>query len=237
MSTSTVPTVPPHPAVASDAAYRLRDCAADVLTPALAIYPEIVDANISATLRLLGGDPGRWRPHVKTAKLGAVMRRLVERGVTHVKCATTLELATACEAGTTDALLAYAVAAPHARRVRELALRHPGVRISVLVEDAAQLGAWRGAPVAVFVDVNPGMDRTGIGQERTDDILALARAIGDAGLAFAGLHYYDGHLAGLPLPEREAAAHRGYDRLMQIAAALAAAGIPVPEVVTAGTPA
>ena len=40
---------------------------ADVRTPALAIYPEIVDSNIAATLRLLGGDPNRWRPHVKTA--------------------------------------------------------------------------------------------------------------------------------------------------------------------------
>ena len=40
----------------------------DVLTPALVVYPEIVAANIAQTLRLLGGDPDRWRPHIKTAK-------------------------------------------------------------------------------------------------------------------------------------------------------------------------
>jgi hypothetical protein len=36
------------------------------LTPALAVYPEHVDANIAATLRLMNGDANRWRPHLKT---------------------------------------------------------------------------------------------------------------------------------------------------------------------------
>ena len=51
----------------------------EVRTPALAIYPEILDSNIAVTLRLLGGDANRWRPHVKTAKLAFSMQRLVER--------------------------------------------------------------------------------------------------------------------------------------------------------------
>ena len=54
------------------------DNAGELLTPALVIYPEIVDANIEATLRLLGGDANRWRPHLKTAKLGFIMHRLAE---------------------------------------------------------------------------------------------------------------------------------------------------------------
>ncbi|HMV48007.1 MAG TPA: hypothetical protein PKD31_09670, partial [Blastocatellia bacterium] len=65
-----------------------------VRTPALAIYADKVAANIAATLRVLGGDANRWRPHVKTSKLGFIMRRLIEGGVTSVKCATTLELQT-----------------------------------------------------------------------------------------------------------------------------------------------
>src|SRR5262249_29133258 len=39
------------------------------------------------------------------------------------------------------------------------------------------------------------------------------------------------------LPERQAVAHRGYDRLLEIIAALGQAGIAPPEVITAGTPA
>ena len=51
----------------------------DVLTPTLVVYPEIVAANIAQTLRLLGDDPDRWRPHIKTAKLAYTLRMLVER--------------------------------------------------------------------------------------------------------------------------------------------------------------
>ena len=86
--------------------YRIQN-AAQVLTPALLVYPEFVDANIRATLRLLGGDANRWRPHVKTAKLEFIMRMLAANGVTNFKCATTLELLTACRAGARDVLVAY----------------------------------------------------------------------------------------------------------------------------------
>src|SRR5271154_2190978 len=143
--------------------YRI-DNASDLLTPALAIYPEIVDQNIAATIRLLGGDANRWRPHVKTAKLGFIMRRMAELGVAQAKCSTTIELATACEAGMNDVLLAYPVVGANARRVRELAEAYPGVRVSVLVENPEQVAVWAGGRPGIFIDVNPGMDRTGIEQ-------------------------------------------------------------------------
>lgn len=208
-----------------------------VRTPALAIYSDIVDSNIAVTLRLLGGDANRWRPHVKTSKLALIMRRLVECGIENFKCSTSLELATVCEAGARDVLLAYPVAGANARRVRDLSGQFPSVRISALVESQQQIKAWAGSGIGLFVDVNPGMDRTGIEQDRVDEIVQLARAIGAAGLVFRGVHYYDGHLSSLELPNRERAAHRGYDQLMQIVGALAGDGIEAAEVITAGTPA
>src|SRR5271154_860523 len=192
--------------------YRI-DNASDLLTPALAIYPEIVDRNIAATIRLLGGDANRWRPHVKTAKLGFIMRRMAERGVAQAKCSTSLELATACEAGIPDVLLAYPVVGANAARVREIAEQNRRARISVLVENPVQLAVWKGSRLSVFIDVNPGMDRTGIGQDRLPEILEIVRAAGAAGLEFRGLHYYDGHISAQDLEERAAQAHRGYDRL------------------------
>src|SRR2546423_10177709 len=71
----------------------------DVLTPALVIYPELVRSNIRQTIAVLDGEPSRWRPHVKTAKLAWTMRELRASGVAQVKCATTLELRVACESG------------------------------------------------------------------------------------------------------------------------------------------
>ena len=101
----------------SDEPYRIAGVES-VMTPALAIYPEIVDSNIEATLRAMGGDADRWRPHVKTSKLGFIMRRLAERGVVNVKCATTLEMRTAAEAGATDILVAYPMIGANARRTQ-----------------------------------------------------------------------------------------------------------------------
>jgi D-serine deaminase-like pyridoxal phosphate-dependent protein len=208
-----------------------------VLTPALAIYLDAVENNVQFTLDLLKGDPNRWRPHVKTAKLGAIMRMLVERGVVHFKCATTLELLTACRAGAADVLVAYPLVAANAQRVRDIAAQFPGVRVSALIENSDQVRQWEGSRVGLFVDINPGMDRTGVEQERADQIVTLARLIGATGLQFRGLHYYDGHLREDNLERRCQQAHLGYDRLMVIASAVLEAEIDVGELITAGTPA
>ena len=209
----------------------------EVMTPALAIYPEMVDSNIRVTLELLGGDAGRWRPHVKTAKLAFVMRRLMEHGITSFKCSTTLEMSALCQMGAADVLVAYPLVNANARRAVEIARGFPATDISALVESEEQIRSWAGSRVGLFIDVNPGMDRTGVEQGRVDEIVELARAIQSAGLAFRGLHYYDGHLSKYDLGEREQAAHRGYDRLMRIAEAFGRSGIRISEIITAGTPA
>ena len=221
-----------HSVLASDEAYRVTGIEA-VMTPALLIYPEIIDANIKATLQLLGNDPNRWRPHVKTSKLIFAMKKLVEQGVVNFKCATTLELQTAADAGATDILLAYPVVGANARRVCELAAAMPEKRISALVETPEQVKAWIGSNVGLFVDVNAGMNRTGIEQEHIDDIVRVAREIVAAGLSFRGLHSYDGHAGSLDT----AAVHQNYDHLLKVVEALKQEGIAVEEVLTSGTPA
>ena len=208
-----------------------------LLTPALAIYPEIVDRNIAATIRLLGGDANRWRPHLKTAKLGFIMRRMVECGIAQAKCSTTVELAAACAAGMKDVLLAYPVVGANAARVAELAAENRSARISVLVENSRQAASWKGRSVGLFIDLNPGMDRTGMEQGDLAAIVALVRDINAAGIEFRGLHYYDGHVTAPAMEERETAAHRNYERLMEIVTAVERAGFPVGEVITSGTPA
>ncbi len=208
----------------------------NVLTPALVIYPEAIDANIARTTGLLDGDPNRWRVHIKTAKLGYTVGRLITRGIRNFKCATTLELLVACESGATDVLLAYPTIGANARRVCEIAEQFPGARISALVENEEQIKQWSGTRIGLFLDINPGMNRTGIGENHVEEIVELTRAIGAAGLEFRGLHYYDGHYGALAEPERTATAHCGYDHLMELVSAHEHAEIAVPEVITAGTP-
>jgi D-serine deaminase-like pyridoxal phosphate-dependent protein len=183
------------------------------------------------------GDANRWRPHVKTAKLASVMQRLVARGVKNLKCSTTLELSTACRVGAADVLVAYPLVGANAKRTRDLAGTFPAVRVSVLVENMRQVREWTGSAVQLFIDVNPGMNRTGIEQARIEEITQLARFIQGEGLVFAGLHYYDGHLGKIDAAPRNAMALRGYDRLVEMVAVLQGAGVSVPEVITSGTPA
>lgn len=208
----------------------------DVLTPALVIYPDLVAANIERTIELLDGDASRWRVHIKTAKLGYTLRLLVERGVRNFKCATTLELLVACRGGAADVLLAYPAMGANAGRAREIADQFPEVRISVLAENEEQLQQWRKSRVGLFLDVNPGMNRTGIEQNDGHKVLAMARAIADAGLEFRGLHYYDGQYGAVAEPQRTQAAHRGYDRLLETVTELERCPVRVPEVITSGTP-
>jgi D-serine deaminase-like pyridoxal phosphate-dependent protein len=228
----------------------IRDAASDILkhkyqvhsterviTPALLIYRDLVLANIDTTLCLLDSNPDRWRPHVKTAKLGYVMEMLTARGVSAFKCATSLELLTAIRAGARDVLVAYPVMGANAIRIRQIAAQNPQVAISVLVESVCQLESWFGTDIGIFIDINPGMDRTGIEQGRAADIVELAKLIRSSGLEFRGLHYYDGHLGSVALPERARQAHAGYDRLMHVVGTFQAENIPVKEVITAGTPA
>ncbi len=208
----------------------------DLLTPGLLIYQDAVDANIATTIRLLGGRPDRWRPHVKTAKLAWVMRRMLDHGVRQFKCATTRELETLCALGAPDVLLAFPVTGANARRAAEIAAAHPGTRVSALVECPGQVAQWRDAPVSIFIDINPGMDRTGVGAD-SRAVQALARSVHDSGLELAGLHWYDGQVGAAPPEERAEVAHSGYDRLLKIVAAFGRAHLPVPEIITSGTPA
>ena len=208
----------------------------DVMTPALVVYREMIASNIERTVELLEGDADRWRVHIKTAKLGYTLRMMVERGIRNFKCATTLELLVACQCGAADVLLAYPSIGANARRVREIAKQFPEVRISALAENGEQLQQWRGSRVGVFLDINPGMNRTGIEEGHGAEVFNLARAIVASGLEFRGLHYYDGQHREPDERERTKAAHHGYHRLLEIVREIERMGVRVPEVITAGTP-
>ena len=208
----------------------------DVPTPALVVYPEIVASNIQRTVELLGGDANRWRVHIKTAKLAYTLRVLVEHGVRNFKCATTLELLEACRTGAGDVLFAHPAVGANARRVRELADQFPEVRVSALAENEEQVRQWRGSRVGIFLDINPGMDRTGIEQSHTNETVELARATASLGLEFRGLHYYDGQYGSLEERERTTVAHAGYARLLKVVNEIESSGTSVPEVITSGTP-
>ncbi len=216
---------------------KYRAPADELLTPTLLIYPEIVRHNIQRVIAAIGGNPAHWRPHLKTVKLESMTRLLVEAGVTTAKCATTLELLMACQAGMQDVLVAYPHSAKNAGRIAEIAAQFRNVRVSAIVESEEQLGGWRNTSVELFIDINAGMNRTGIEQDHVEEIRHLASRIEDAGIAFRGLHFYDGNSSEPDVIQRTKLAHNRYDQLLRAVAKIESSGIQIKEIITSGTPA
>ncbi len=208
---------------------------ARLLSPALIVYLDRVRRNIEHVIALAGGDPRRWRPHVKTTKLPEVYAEMTRAGVRDFKCATLREAQTLLQVfrdeGIEDAdlLFAYPLLGPALDRLGRLAREHNGVAVSVLCEDVAALD--RIDPhLGIFVDVDPGMQRTGMPLDRPAEIRRVAEA---AGANFRGVHFYDGHVRGPDAGARREMAHRGYSALLELVQSLPEVG----EIVTSGTPA
>src|SRR5690606_8329781 len=119
-------------------------------SPALLIDLATVDSNIAAVLRRC--PPARWRPHVKTLKAAALIRRLWAAGVLRCKCATLDELAlllrTAAEdhrEPDLDVLVAYPLHEAAFRAALRLMAGYPAARVQLLAdspEHAIAIDGW-----------------------------------------------------------------------------------------------
>jgi D-serine deaminase-like pyridoxal phosphate-dependent protein len=167
-------------------------------TPALVVYPDRVQKNISRAVAMVG-NAMRLRPHVKTHKSPAVTRLMIDAGIQRFKCATIAEAEMLAVEGAPDVLLAYQPVGPKAGRLAQLIKRFPGSRFSCLIDhpDAAaamsQVFHAAGLMVPVYLDMNVGMDRTGIAPG-PEAINLYQLALRLEGIEPVGLHVYDGHI-------------------------------------------
>ncbi|HEV3411448.1 MAG TPA: D-TA family PLP-dependent enzyme [Puia sp.] len=167
-------------------------------TPALVVYPERVKQNIARAVGMVG-DAARLRPHVKTHKSPAVTRLLMDAGIRRFKCATIAEAEMLAVEGAADVLLAYQPVGPKAGRLVQLIRRFPATLFSCLIDhpDAAAAMAKvfddAGLVVPVWLDLNVGMDRTGIAPG-PEAVALFKQALRLDGIDPVGLHVYDGHI-------------------------------------------
>jgi D-serine deaminase-like pyridoxal phosphate-dependent protein len=167
-------------------------------TPALVVYPERVRKNILLAIEMVGS-PERLRPHVKTHKSPAVTRLMLEAGIRRFKCATIAEAEMLAGEGAPDVLLAYQPIGPKAARLAALITKFPATSFSCLIDNTdaaaamAQVFAAAGLDVPVYLDINVGMDRTGIAPGPAAlDLYRAAQLL--EGITPVGLHAYDGHI-------------------------------------------
>lgn len=139
------------------------------------------------------------RPHVKTHKMPAVTRMCISAGITRFKAATIAEAEMTADAGAADVLLAVQPVGPNVQRFVKLIQRYSKCRFSCLVDDAAVLRqlemAFQAAGVRgdVWLDINVGMNRTGIAPSNAASDLVRSM-LSSRHVRFAGIHVYDGHL-------------------------------------------
>lgn len=211
-----------------------------IFSPGLVVFEEIVDQNIK-TMLTMAGSVDRLRPHCKTHKMPAVIRKLLACGVTRHKAATFAEAEMLATTGVGDIFLAYNIVGPNLERVVEFRRRFPDVQFAVTGDDAGQLKLLSSAvsalnsDVDVVLDINPGRDRTGcpVGQTAFELYQTIDRS---PGLNPGGLHLYDGHLRQSNPEERRAAVHKFWESIAAFRDRLETAGLPVPRIVCGGTP-
>ncbi len=210
--------------------YEVRN-AEEVPSPALLLYPDRVQANIERMLEMVGRDASRLRPHVKTHKMAEVVRMQLAAGITKFKCATIAETEMTAGAGGQDVLLSYQPVGPNQQRFAKLVEQFPETRFSTIVDCAEVVDqlASLGGDFELFVDLDCGMGRTGIPPEGA---IALSRKIREtAGVRFAGIHAYDGHIHAASLEERR----RQFAAAMELVGRVVAATQP-PRVIGGGSP-
>jgi D-serine deaminase-like pyridoxal phosphate-dependent protein len=166
-------------------------------SPGLIFYKDRIKENIQLLISMID-DKNRLRPHVKTHKSIEVTKLMMDAGISKFKCATIAEAEMLGLCGAADVLLAYQPIGPNIERFIALQKQYPLTRFSCLIdnEDTAQLLATlshtNGLKSEVFIDINVGMDRTGILPRAVLDLYAKINQLD--GLTLKGLHAYDGHI-------------------------------------------
>jgi D-serine deaminase-like pyridoxal phosphate-dependent protein len=212
----------------------------EIPSPALAFYPERIEENIRRMIRIAGG-AGRLRPHVKTHKTSEIVRLQLKHGITRFKCSTIAEAEMTAAAGAPDVLLAMQPVGPAIGRFFALKRKFPGTSFSAVVDseevvvNIARAAAGSGADARLWLDVNSGMNRTGIAPG--DEAVRLYRLIQESsGVTAGGLHVYDGHIHESDPAARGRQCDDEYAAVDAMIHSLQAAGLHVPAVVAGGSP-
>ncbi|MDF7776307.1 alanine racemase [Sphingomonas sp. AOB5] len=208
----------------------------DLPTPALILDAAAMDRNIAAMAGFAAARGLALRPHAKTHKSAEIARRQIAAGAAGICCAKLAEAEALAAEGIDDIHLTSPVVRPDA--IARLIALEARIALSVVVDhpaNAAMLASAATRPLTVFIDVDPGVHRTGVASPEA--ALALAATIAELpNLRLGGVQFYCGSQQHIARREDRFAAVRdltGY--LSTILEALRAAGHEIPVVTGAGT--
>ncbi|HET8738005.1 MAG TPA: D-TA family PLP-dependent enzyme [Pricia sp.] len=234
--------------------YRIND-PNEVISPALLVYPARILHNIKKMIEMAGGTE-HLRPHIKTHKTAEIIQMQLDSGIRKFKCATIAEAELLALSGVPDILLAMQPVGANMARFFKLMHKYPESDFSALVDNIETLKALSSmaksngpgvtkrqprdikatgrpaksqrAVVSLWMDINCGMNRTGILPGK--NAIALYREMdADPNVKAMGLHAYDGHIRNTNVTRRKKDCDRAFEAVMnlksELEAGLASAGV------------
>lgn len=186
-------------------------------TPFLAVYEKNMLFNIQSLITFVDGDTQRLRPHIKTHKIGEIIALFKTYKIDKVKCATIAEAELSAMNHISDVLLAYQPVGLKQQRWIQLIKKYPNTHFSTIVdnletaEQLADLAKKNNLILNIYLDINTGMNRTGVAiadnwEDLANAIIQLPK------LHFLGLHIYDGHIKGT-VKQRKVDAAYSFDEI------------------------
>lgn len=168
----------------------------DIISPQLVYYKDIISDNIEKMIRLADGPERLW-PHVKTHKMSAVVKMMMERGIDRFKSATIAEAEMCAKEKAAKVTLAYPLVGPNIARFLRLAKTYPETEFFAIsdcteqVELIGKAACEKGVSVNLLLDVDMGQHRTGVALLKVEETYRAWAKI--PGIVMRGMHCYDGH--------------------------------------------
>lgn len=208
-------------------------------SPALVIYPDRIRENIRQLINL-AKDVERIRPHVKTNKIAEVCKLMQNAGIKKFKCATIAEAEMLAEIDAPDVLLAHQPVGPKADRLLQLVINFPDTVFSCIIDNLTTAGilsslfSKNNHTLQVFIDLNIGMNRSGITPEGALELYKKIRAL--PGIRVIGLHAYDGHIRDTDLTERNRRSDEAFAKVEWLVKEISAIDSMNLQIVIGGSP-
>ncbi len=209
-------------------------------SPALVVYPERVQRNIDTAISMVD-NVERLRPHVKTNKCKEATALMIDKGISKFKCATIAEAEMLAMCGAKDVLLAYQPNNVKLDRFISLMEKYSATHFSCLAdnekcaESIAAAASDNNTIISIYIDVNVGMNRTGIvpGKHAVDLFLFLNKK---KNICAEGFHVYDGHLHAKDIEQRTKDCNNAYKPFEKMIADLSQLGYNDIKIIAGGSP-
>jgi len=208
-------------------------------TPVLWVDLELMESNIQRFANFMKEVRIGWRPHTKGIKIPAIAHKLIDAGALGITCSKLSEAEVMAMGGIKDILVANQVVG--AAKIQRLVNLQHYAAIMVAVDDLGNARAISeaaekaGTKVKVLIELNTGMDRSGI--TPGVGVVGMAKGLQTLpGIALSGVMGWEGHVCKIEDPlEKEFQTRKAVSALVSSAQLCRQAGIEMPIVSCGGT--